>query len=82
MAYEFSTFFVAFWKGFVHEFFKFFIVSEVNAVPEFRLSVVKVIDTVEIHVFFVPSEHGLPAANINVRVGDSWNFLISKAVSE
>lgn len=58
--YEFRTPLVIERKFALHESLKLVITAEVYPVPEFRLAVVQIIDTVKIHVFFVPPENCFP----------------------
>ena len=44
----------------LHESLKNVVTAEVNPVPEFRLAMVQIIDTVKIHVLFVPPENCFP----------------------
>ena len=63
----------------LHELFELLVVSEVNPVPELWLSMMQVVDAVQIHVLFVPAEHSLPRANINVRFVDPRYLLVLQA---
>ena len=66
----------------LHEFFKFLVTAEVYPIPEFWLAVMKIVDAIEIHVLFVPSENRLPGTNIHVGIRNSRNFLIAKSVTK
>lgn len=44
----------------LHESLKLVVAAEVYPVPEFGLAMVQIIDTVKIHVLFVPPENCFP----------------------
>ena len=46
-----------------------------NRVPNFRLSLMDIIDGRKIQVFFVPTKKSLPGSNITVRLCDSFYFI-------
>lgn len=48
-------------------FLKEFVRAEVDAIPELGLAQVQVVDGVEVHVLFVPAEHGFPGSHVDVR---------------
>jgi hypothetical protein len=54
------------------------IVVEINSIPELGPPMVKIVDTIEVKVFFVPSEHGLPRTNIDIGRIYSRYFLITQ----
>ena len=54
------------------------IVVDINSIPEFGPPMVKIVDTIEVEVFFVPPEHGLPRTNIDIGRIYSRYFLISQ----
>ena len=68
MPYKFRASFVIFRKFLMYEFFKLFVLLEVDGVPELWSTFVHVIDAIEVMIFLVPAEHGLPLADINVRI--------------
>ena len=45
---------------------KILVEVEINTIPKLGFPSVQVVDRVEIHIFFVPAEHGLPRAHIQV----------------
>lgn len=57
------------------------VVGEVHAVPELGLAQVEVVDGVEIEVLFVPAEHGLPGAHVDVGRRDSFQLGPVQAVA-
>ena len=63
------------WIFLVHELFELLIAIEVDRVPELRPTLMQVVNAIQVHIFFVPAEHGLPGANINVGIGDARYFL-------
>ena len=54
------------------------IVVEVNSIPELGPPMVKIVDAIEVKVFFVPPEHGLPRTNIDIGRIYSRYFLIAQ----
>jgi len=46
--------------------FKLLIGGRIHCVPKLRLSLVQVINRVQIHVLLVPAEHGFPSAYVDV----------------
>lgn len=54
------------------------IVVEVNSIPELGPPMVKIVDAIEVKVFFVPPEHGLPRTNIDIGRIYSRYFLITQ----
>lgn len=57
----------------VGEGFEVFVRVDVDRVPELRLPVMQIVDRVQVHVFFVPTEEGSPDANIEVWLSDPRN---------
>lgn len=53
-----------------------------NAIPKFRLSLMKVIDGFKIEIFLMPTEHRLPRSNITVRVSDSFDFRFDRVFED
>ena len=57
----------------VGEGFEVFVRVDVDRVPELRLPVMQIVDRVQVHVFFVPTEEGSPDANVEVWLSDPRN---------
>lgn len=80
--YELFAPFVVLRKLALHERLEALVVSQVDRVPELGLAVMQVVDAVEVHIFFVPAEHGLPGANVDVRLSYAENVLATHALRE
>ena len=52
--------------------FKLLIGGRIHCVPKLRLSLVQIINRVQIHVLLVPAEHGFPSAYVDV----GWSHTI------
>jgi hypothetical protein len=48
------------------KFFKKRVAIEIYTVPKFGSTMVEEVDTIEIEIFFMPTEHGFPRANVDV----------------
>ena len=59
-----------------HIIFKLCIRTQIDSVPELWLPCMQVVDTVEVQVFLVPAEHGLPRANVNIGRCDTFNVRV------
>lgn len=46
--------------------FKVLIRTQIHTIPKFRLSLVQVINRIQVHVFLMPAEHRFPSTHINV----------------
>lgn len=79
--YEFRAPLVIERKLALHEALELLIAAQVDAVPEFGLAMVQVVDAVKIHVLFVPPENGFPGTNIHVGIRNSRNFLITEPIT-
>ena len=55
----------------VREVFKILVAVKVDRVPELRLTMVQVIDGVQVHVFLVPAEKRSPDTYIQVGLRDA-----------
>lgn len=69
------------WEFLMHELFELFVAIEIDWVPELWSALMQIVDTVQVHVFFVPAEHGFPGANVDVGVGDPRYFLFTKSIT-
>ena len=69
------------WEFLVHELFKLFVAIKIDRVPELGSTMMQKVDTVQVHVFFVPAKHGFPRADVDVGVGDPRYFLFTKSIS-
>jgi hypothetical protein len=56
----FRALFKIFWKLRFKICFEFFVAVSVNTIPELRLSIVKVVNGVQVHVFLMPAKHRFP----------------------
>ena len=81
MANKFSAHLIVLREVFLHEILKLVVVFEVNRVPKFGVAMMKIIYAVEVKIFLMPAEHGLPASHVNIRICDPGNFLISETIA-
>jgi hypothetical protein len=64
------------------KFLEMSVAVEVYSIPEFRPSMMQVVDRVKVKVLLMPTEHGLPGPDVNIRGVDSRDLLTAKPLSK
>ena len=73
---EFRASLVIFLEVTFHELLEKFIITQIDGVPELGFAMVQVVDTIEVQVLLVPTEHALPLPSINIGTVHAFDLLV------
>lgn len=62
--------------------FKFLVIPLVNAIPKLRVANMQKAHAGQVHVFFEPTEHRAPGADVHVWRGKALNYLTFESLGE